>query len=124
MRERETEQVIHVDIAQQISYTKLRHAQRRWKKHQDDLSSQSQWKSPTDTLRRAAQPLCAGTEGYGEIKLFYRVTGSVQALRPGLVRCLPRTYGDLGDLAKCCSPDRAVSPGIDISEELSEAGRS
>ncbi len=57
-------------------------------------------------------------------KALYGVTGSVQALRPGLVRCLPRTYGDLGDLAKRRSPDRAVSPGIDISEELSEAGRS
>lgn len=66
----------------------------------------------------------AGDRGLFELKLCTGVTGSVKALRPGLVRCLARTYGDLGDLAERCSPDRAVSPGIDISEELSGAGRS
>ncbi|KAG7482572.1 hypothetical protein JOB18_024540 [Solea senegalensis] len=55
---------------------------------------------------------------------FLVVLSSASMQRPGLVPCLPRTYGDLGDLAKRGGPDRAVSPGIDISEELSEAGRS
>lgn len=114
----ERERVIHVEIARQISYAELRHAQKavgKKKKHPDDSSSRSRRDLPTPT-----------TEGLSELRLLYGVTGRRSKLFKTAVwsdACRGLTAILAARPKKLAARIRRRHRGTDVSEGLSEAGR-